>query len=199
MRNLYLHERNVGHLSQRSDVFKINGLLRELITSIAEHERTRARDETYLEAAYRLAMLELGHAPRSSLRIALPDASDRRLNALCRAVIDNPSIAISFEQHATSVGASLRTLARLFTRELGVGIAEWRRQVQLALVVSGLAEGRPVSSIARSLGFQPSSFSDMFRRELGAPPTGFDPSSTLNEATPEASPEQAQNKLPTNT
>ena len=197
MRNIYLHERNVGHLSRHSDVFEINGLLRELITSIAEHESSHTRDETYLEAAYRLPMLELGHAPRLSLRIALPDASDRRLDALCRAVIDNPSIAISFEQHAASVGASVRTLARLFTRELGVGFAEWRRQVQLAVAVSGLAEGRSVSSIARSLGFQPSSFSDMFRRELGAPPTGFDPSGTLSEAASEASPEQGQDKLST--
>ena len=189
MRNLYLHERNVGHLSRRSDVFEVNGLLRELITSIAEHERTHARDQTYLDAAYRLAMLELAHAPRSSLRIALPDASDRRLEALCRAVIDNPSIAISFEQHAAAVGASVRTLARLFTRELGMGFAEWRRQVQLAVAVSGLAEGRAVSSIARSLGFQPSSFSDMFRRELGAPPTGFDPGRTLSEPVAKTPPE----------
>jgi len=193
MRNLYLHERNVGHLSRRSDVFEVNGLLRELITSIAEHERTRARDQTYLDAAYRLAMLELAHARRSSLRIALPDASDRRLEALCRAVIDNPSNAISFEQHAASVGASVRTLARLFRRELGVGFAEWRRQVQLAVALSALAQGRPVGSIARSLGFQPSSFSDMFRRELGAPPTGFDPGGTLSEAV-EGSPEHAQSR-----
>ncbi|HZZ10268.1 MAG TPA: helix-turn-helix transcriptional regulator [Paraburkholderia sp.] len=182
MRNLYLHERNVGHLSRRSDVFEVNGLLRELITSIAGHEGAQTRDDTYLDAAYRLAMLELGHAPRSSLRIALPDASDRRLDALCRAVIAQPSIAISFEQHAASVGASVRTLARLFTRELGIGFAEWRRQVQLAVAVSQLAEGHSVSTIARALGFQPSSFSDMFRRELGTPPTAFDPRGTLSEA-----------------
>ena len=179
MRNLYLHERGIGHLSSRSDAFEINGLLRELITSIAEHEHAQTRDEEYLGAAYRLAMLELAHAPRSSLRIPLPDASDRRLDALCRAVIANPSNAISFEQHAASVGASVRTLARLFTRELGIGFAEWRRQVQLAVAVSGLSEGRAVSSIARSLGYLPSSFSDMFRRELGAPPTDFDPHTTL--------------------
>ncbi|MDE1007087.1 MAG: helix-turn-helix transcriptional regulator [Paraburkholderia fungorum] len=197
MRNIYFHERNVGHLSHRSDVFEINGLLRELITSIAEHERTHARDGTYLDAAYRLAMLELGHAPRSSLRIALPDASDRRLDALCRAVIDNPSISISFDQQAASVGARARPPARLFTRELGVGFAEWRRQVQLAVAVSGLAEGRPVSSIARSLGFQPSSFSDMFRRELGAPPTGFDPGATLSEANTASAPKPAQDRQST--
>ena len=183
MRNLYLHQRNVQHLSPHSDVFEINGLLRELITTIAEYEHTRARDSAYLETAYRLAMLELAHAPRSSLRIPLPDASDasdRRLDALCRAVIANPSIAVSFEQHAASVGASVRTLARLFTRELGIGFSEWRRQVQLAVAVSGLAEGRSVSHIARSLGYLPSSFSDMFRRELGAPPTEFDPQETLS-------------------
>jgi len=75
MRNLYLHERNVGHLSRRSDVFEVNRLLRELIASIAEHERADARDPAYLDAAYRLAMLELAHAPRSSLRIALPGFS----------------------------------------------------------------------------------------------------------------------------
>jgi AraC-like DNA-binding protein len=193
MRNLYLHKRTIGHLSRRSEVFEVNGLLRELITSIAEHERTGERDQAYLDAAYRLAMLELGHAPHSSLRIALPDASDRRLEALCRAVIDNPSNAISFEQHAASAGASVRTLARLFTRELGVGFAEWRRQVQLAVALSGLAEGRPVNSIARELGFQPSSFSDMFRRELGAPPTGFDPGGTLTSAASTAAAEPSHN------
>jgi AraC-like DNA-binding protein len=161
MRNIYLHKRNVQHLSKQCDVFEINGLLRELITTIAEYEHNHARDNAYMETAYKLAMLELGHA-------------------LCRAVIDNPSIAVSFEQHAASVGASVRTLARLFTRELGIGFSEWRRQVQLAVAVSGLAEGRSVSSIARSLGYLPSSFSDMFRRELGAPPTEFDPQETLS-------------------
>jgi AraC-like DNA-binding protein len=180
MRNLYLHERNIQHLSKHGDVFEINGLLRELITTIAERERER--DDDYLTAAYRLAALELTHAKRYSLRIALPDKSDRRLDVLCRAVIDNPSTDVSFEQHAAAVGASVRTLSRLFTRDLGLGFAEWRRQVQLAIALSKLAEGQPVSSVARSLGYLPSSFSDMFRRELGTAPSGFRPGQTLGAA-----------------
>ncbi|MFC6948542.1 hypothetical protein ACFQI9_28655 [Paraburkholderia dipogonis] len=51
-----------------------------------------------------------------------------------------------------------------------------------------------MSSIARALGFQPSSFSDMFRRELGAPPTGFDPSGTLSEVASAVSPEAAKSR-----
>ncbi len=177
MRNLYLHERYVRHLSRDSEVFEVNGLLRELITTLAEHEANR--DDDYLDAAYRLAVLELAHAPRHGQRIALPGTSDRRLAMLCDAVIANPTLDVSFEQHAASVGASSRTLARLFRRELGSGFAEWRRQVQLAVAVSRLAEGQPVSRVARSLGYLPSSFSDMFRRELGASPTGFYPGQTL--------------------
>lgn len=70
--------------------------------------------------------------------------------------------------------------------------------MQLAVAVSGLAEGRPVSSIARSLGFQPSSFSDMFRRELGAPPTGFDPGATLGDASTASAPEPPKHSQSTN-
>jgi AraC-like DNA-binding protein len=183
MRNLYLRETDVRHLSKQSDVFEINGLLRELITTIAEREEQRDRE--YLDLAYRFAALELGHAQRYSLRIPLPDASDRRLDAFCRAVIENPSVDISFEQHAASVGASVRTLARLFSRALGLGFAEWRRQVQLAIAVSKLAEGQSVGAVARSLGYRPSSFSDMFRRELGTSPSEFCSDETLSEGSEE--------------
>ncbi|PLZ03237.1 AraC family transcriptional regulator [Burkholderia sp. WAC0059] len=189
MRNLYLHERYVRHLSRRHDVFEVNGLLRELITTLAEREAEL--DETYLQTAYRLTVMELERARSHVQRIPLPGTADRRLAMLCEAVIVNPSLEVSFEQHAASVGASSRTLSRLFRRELGSGFAEWRRQVQLAVAVSRLAEGQPVSRVARSLGYLPSSFSDMFRRELGAAPTGFYPAGTLMAADGEPVPEPA--------
>jgi AraC-like DNA-binding protein len=78
----------------------------------------------------------------------------------------------------------VRTLARLFSRTLGLGFAEWRRQVQLAIAISRLAEGHPVSAVARALGYLPASFSDMFRRELGRPPSEFRPASTLGAVDP---------------
>jgi AraC-like DNA-binding protein len=188
MRNLYLHGDDIAHLSTRCEVFEVNGLLRELIKTLAEQERER--EGAWLETAYRLAAMELAHASRYTLRIALPDAADRRLYMLCRAVIDNPSVDIGFEQHAANVGASVRTLSRLITRELGMGFAQWRRQVQLAIAVSRLAQGQPVSVVARDFGYLPSSFSDMFRRELGVPPSEFRPDETLGHSVgqPDAAP-----------
>jgi AraC-like DNA-binding protein len=103
----------------------------------------------------------------------MPDDSDRRLMNLCQAVMAAPSLEIPFEQHAENAGASVRTLARLFKDSLGMGFAEWRRQVQLATAVAALIQGVAVSVIARELGYSPSSFSDMFRRELGVAPSQF--------------------------
>ena len=101
----------------------------------------------------------------------MPDAADRRLLNLCQSVMANPTLDIAFEQHADHAGASVRTLARLFQTELGMGFAQWRRQVQLATAAAELIQGVSVSQIARSLGYSPSSFSDMFRRELGVTPS----------------------------
>ncbi len=175
MRNLYLPLTRVHGLSSHSGVFEVSGLLKELIIAISESERS----ESFLEAAYQLVVMELAQAPRYALRIRLPSSGDRRLEVMCRAVMDNPSLDTSFEQHSAAVGASVRTLSRLFVQELGVGFSEWRRQVQLAIAVSQLAEGRSVSTVARSLGYLPSSFSDMFHRELGASPKGFQSDETL--------------------
>ena len=116
----------------------------------------------YYRALADLAVLELG-ARRSSLRVPLPDASDERLLALCQAVMANPSLDIGLERLAEDAGASVRTLSRLFQRSLGMGFADWRRQVQLATAAAAI-DGRPVAGIAHALGYTPSAFSDMFRR-----------------------------------
>ncbi|GFZ99981.1 AraC family transcriptional regulator [Dyella caseinilytica] len=171
MRNLYLQPQVVTSLSPRGEVFEVSPMLRQLIVTMTEEGDLRSDD--YRDAAYRLIVLELLAAKHNSLRIALPNGADRRLGSVCQAVIDNPSQDISLEQHAERAGASVRTISRLFTQELGVGFAEWRRQVQLAVATSRLAEGHAINAIARSLGYQPSSFSDMFRRELGMPPVAY--------------------------
>ena len=120
-----------------------------------------------------LALLELQRARRSPIRIAMPVEADRRLINACQAVMAAPSLEVPFEQHAETAGASVRTLSRLFQHHLGMGFAEWRRQVQLATAVAELIQGQPVSRIARSLGYSPCSFSDMFRRELGVAPSQY--------------------------
>lgn len=169
MRNIYLPPVIAATLEGEVQVFEVGGLLRELILALVGQPTESAAE--YYSALAGLALLELKRAKRSIIKVPMPIGGDRRLMNLCQAVMNEPSLDISFERHAENAGASVRTLARLFTSELGMGFAEWRRQVQLAMAVAELVQGVPVSSIARHLGYSPSSFSDMFRRELGVSPS----------------------------
>lgn len=171
MRNIYLRPDQPSSLPATTQVLEVRPLLRELILGLVAQQADEQSE--YYRSLSALAVLELQRAQHSHLRVPLPDAGDRRLFNLCQAVIASPSQAFSFEQHAAAVGASVRTLARLFQASLGMGFAEWRRQVQLATAVAELIEGTPVSRIAADLGYRPSSFSDMFRRELGVAPSEY--------------------------
>ncbi|WP_455926549.1 AraC family transcriptional regulator [Pseudomonas putida] len=171
MRNIYLRPAIAATLDTQVQVLEVGSLLRELILTLVAHEQDRQGE--YYQALAQLAVLELHKAGRSALRVPMPAASDRRLMNLCQAVMAQPSLAVSFEQHADQAGASVRTLSRLFQASLGMGFAEWRRQVQLATAAAELIQGVPVSAIARSLGYSPSSFSDMFKRALGVAPSQF--------------------------
>ena len=171
MRNIYLRPAIARTLAGQVQVIEVNALLRELIISLVV--QPDGEQGGYYEARVTLALLELSRARRTELAIAMPEGADRRLLALCQAVLMAPTLDISFEQHAQEAGASVRTLSRLFIAALGIGFAEWRRQVQLAIAVGELMQGMPVGTVAESLGYSASSFTDMFRRALGVSPSRY--------------------------
>jgi len=127
------------------------------------------RRESRLSA---LVLDELRRALPVPLGVDLP--SDKRLRALCEAVLDNPGRHATLEGWARDCGASPRTVARLFRSELGTTFVQWRQQVLLARAVSLAARKLPIASIATALGYaSPSAFSAMVRRSVGATPRRF--------------------------
>jgi AraC-like DNA-binding protein len=72
------------------------------------------------------------------------------------------------------VGASPRTLARLFREETGLSFGQWRQQLRIVEGVARLALDVPVSTIAVELGYQSASaFIPMFRKTLGDTPQRY--------------------------
>lgn len=103
--------------------------------------------------------------------LSLPLANDKRVRRVGEALLENPADERSLEEWAPQVGASSRTLARLFVSETGLTFAEWRRQVRLLEAIDRLGKGQAVTRVALDLGYEsPSAFIAMFRRTLGAPP-----------------------------
>jgi len=115
---------------------------------------------------------ELQRARPVALGVDLP--TDKRLRALCEAVLDNPTLHTTLDGWARDSGASPRTVTRLFRSELGTSFVQWRQQVLLARAVSLAARKMPMAAIAAELGYaSPSAFSAMVRRSVGAPPSRF--------------------------
>lgn len=94
-------------------VVEVSPLLREVIAALDEDAISRQRERL-------LGTLALDEIIRSQpLPLSVPMPNDKRLRALCDAVLSDPSHS-DLERWSSEAGASTRTIARLFRRELGV-------------------------------------------------------------------------------
>ena len=156
----------------RSRVLVVSPLLRQLILAIDQPHLNQPA--TRAQAVHTLLIAEMDHAATQPLGVPMPSArhGDRRLRALCEAVMQNPTQHATLAEWASLSGASERTLARLFHDELGTSFQRWRQQVVLAHALPMLARGLPVSQVAAASGYaSDSAFSAMFKAALGQPPT----------------------------
>ena len=111
------------------------------------------------------------HAGAGRAAAAAADG-DKRLRALCEAVLRAPAERATLAQWAADVGASERTMARLFRDELGTSYQQWRQQAVLAHALPLLARGVPVSQVAAASGYaSDSAFTAMFKAAMGQPPS----------------------------
>ena len=76
---------------------------------------------------------------------------DARALKVAEALLAQPALDWSIEAWGREVGASGRTLARLFTEQTGLGFSRWRTQARLFEARRRLAEGRSVTEVAHAL------------------------------------------------
>jgi AraC-like DNA-binding protein/quercetin dioxygenase-like cupin family protein len=156
-------------------VIVVSPLLRELVQALdapGGAALARAREERLTG----LVLDEITHADSQALGVPLPHAQtgDKRLRALCEAVLRAPSQRATLAAWAAGVGASERTIARLFREELGMSYQLWRQQAVLAHALPLLARGVSVSHVAAASGYaSDSAFTAMFKAAMGQPPTRF--------------------------
>lgn len=152
-------------------VIVVSPLLREMIQSL-DAPSAPVREKMLSE----LVMDEITHADPQALGVPMPGAQrgDKRLRALCEAVLRDPSQRATLAGWAADIGASERTMARLFRDELGTSYQQWRQQAILAHALPMLARGVPVSHVAAASGYaSDSAFTAMFKSAMGQPPSHF--------------------------
>lgn len=166
VRTLYL--RSPQPLGTHTLAIDVSPLLRELIlhavrSSPLERERPEHRRIVEMIGDQLVAA---PHAP-----LLLPSPIDARARALAVALAADLTAAASLDRLAAGVGASRRTLERLFRIDTGMTIGQWRQRLRLVHALELLAAGRPVTAVAAAVGYAtPSAFTAMFRAQLGEPP-----------------------------
>ncbi len=147
----------------------VSPLLRELLiayTALPGHSSPAAR---------RMRSVLLDQLALSSARpVHVPAASDPRLAAVCALLEADPSDSRGLDVLGRAVGASGRTLTRLFRADMGMTFPQWRTQLRLYHALRLLAEGQSVTAVAQACGFATASaFIDVFRRSLGHTPGSY--------------------------
>ncbi|QBQ97761.1 AraC family transcriptional regulator [Paraburkholderia pallida] len=168
LRTLYVDASVIPPGLDACRVVEVSGLLREAIAAFDERAIGPARERL-------LGAIALDEITRSApLPLSVPMPEEKRLRSLCEALLADPAGPGSLEYWAEHVGASTRTIARLFRQELGVSFSQWRQQAILARAIPLLNQGKPMAIVAQELGYQSqSAFSAMFRRAFGESPRAF--------------------------
>lgn len=148
-------------------VLAVTPLLRELIVRAVQG---RAQAENPL--IQQLMLEEIANLENLPLHIPMPE--DRRLRSICLALLEAPNHSHTLEDWAQQVGASSRTLARLFQQQLQMNFNAWRQQLRLMEALPRLLAGESVQQVAHELGYGSGrAFSAMFRRLLGDNPREY--------------------------
>jgi AraC-like DNA-binding protein len=170
MRTLYLRP-TLTRLTPACTVFHVGSFLRELIFEIVRVGILRSKNR--IECALRdLLIAELLRATPVPAVVTLP--RDPRALAVAQLVIAHPAVRTSLQAMCTSAGVGVRTLERVFLREVGTDFECWRRQVRLMKAVELLVAGSSVKEVASAVGYlHPSAFVALFRSTFGTTPKAW--------------------------
>jgi AraC-like DNA-binding protein len=154
-------------------VFMVSDLAREILLTLTgpRNYDTAAGDweRAALGRLRRVLVDELHEAREQPLQ--LPEPHDDRLQAIARMLYEQPADNTSLAGLGQAIGASARTLSRLFGSELGMTFYQWRTQLRVYHALVLLADGHDTTYVAHACGWaNPSSFIAAFTNIVGTTP-----------------------------
>ncbi|HEY0227238.1 MAG TPA: helix-turn-helix transcriptional regulator [Mycobacterium sp.] len=187
MRVVFLPANLAAHLPDRPAVFAVSALVREVMLALT-NDTDAPRSQVARTRLQAVIIEEL--VPASEEPLHLPEPRDDRLRVLSGILHDDPANNATLTELGKQVGASKRTLTRLFHDELGMSFRHWRTQLRLHHALTLLAAGHTVTNTAAACGWaNPTSFIEAFSAALGETPARYrhDPDTrTTTSPTPRA-------------
>jgi AraC-like DNA-binding protein len=168
-RSIYLTPQLSGELPNQVAVIEVSPLLRAVLEPMAMAEFDTDWSQGKYAHLLGLCLIELGDAAHQPMILPLPQ--DKRLAALLASPEQLPP---ELQVLVTRVGASSKTIGRIFQRETGMGYQQWRQQWRLMRAIELLATGRSIAYSAFELGFASDSvFIAFFKSMTGTTPRAY--------------------------
>jgi AraC-like DNA-binding protein len=165
MRTAYVAPEARADLPSACEAKSVSPLLKAALVALSQE--SPAYDE-HARGGHLAALIldEIARAP--STRFALTVPSDRRLEPLAQRLIAEPGLTLDIDGWAAEIGASRRTLTRLFRAQTGCSFGTWRRRLRLLRAAAHCADGEPLARAAARVGYRSlPAFRAMARKELG--------------------------------
>ena len=171
LRSLFTDATASAGLPRSCAILHLDALSRELLNTAVDF----CWDLDANHSEMRLVRLLLDRMPTlMQPALNVPDGKDRRVLRIMAMLRDSPDDNRTLAEWGNMVGASDRTLARLFIRDTGMTFTVWRRQHRLVVALEQLAVGTPVTSVAHNLGYETAgNFSTMFRSAFHQSPREY--------------------------
>lgn len=171
MRSLYIDAAVLPDAGPACQVLAVSDLLREMIRHFSQlpvHYDEDGADGRLV----RVLLDQMQAAVRVSF--SLPWPAHAQLRELCTAMLARPQRPVRREHWSAAMGVSVRTLERMFQRDTGMNMREWRLRARLLHALPLLERGDSVTDVALACGYEStSSFIASFRRFFGATPGTF--------------------------
>jgi len=165
-RSIYLTPALCAGLPQQVCVIEVSPLLRAVLEPIALADFDTDWQQDKFVHLLGLCLNEIREATQQPMLLPLP--WDKRLAPLLASLDQLPPELQVLE---AQIGASGRTIGRIFQRETGMSYQQWRQQWRLLRAIELLTTGRNIGYSAFELGFaSDSAFIAFFKNMTGMTP-----------------------------
>jgi len=171
MRTLYFRRGLAIRAAGGCAVLHISPLLRELILEAIRIRDLRVKNHCH-RALRDLIVSQLQKASPVPMLLTLPTES--RALVVAQAYIAKQVEAPLLHALCKDAGVSVRTIERIFRKDVGMSFEVWRRQARLMKAMELLVKGNSLKQIASRVGYrQTSALVELFRQTLGTTPKAW--------------------------
>jgi AraC-like DNA-binding protein len=168
MRTLYFDPTFFSGPSEGCCVISVSPLLKELILYAMGQPRLYPLNGPE-ERLLNVILDQIQNMHTDPLELPIPE--DSRLKKIYKHLSTYPGDSRTVKDWGKAVGATRRTLTRLFRTETGMSFGQWRQQLRILEALRRLGMKEPVTMVAIELGYDsPSAFISMFKKVLGKTP-----------------------------